>query len=345
MAAILEEAVWVGGERGVDETILSRLDLEVVSIPAAGLHGVGLKALPGNLLQLARGFFKSRSILRRVKPDVLFFTGGYLAVPVALAGWRVPSLVYVPDIEPGLALRSIARLADKIAVTAERSRDWFYDQEKVEVTGYPVRSELQVWTREAALEAFELDEDHPVLLVFGGSKGARSLNQALHAVLPELLKRAAIIHITGRLDWPRLQGKKENLPGDLAERYRMFPYLHERMGAALQAADLVVSRAGASVLGEFPHFGLPAVLVPYPHAWRYQRVNAEYLVERGAAVMVRDQELETELLATLTDLLDDEERLLRMKENMIQAAHPGAAQSIAALLLRISGAAQGEISR
>lgn len=337
----MDEILWLGGESKIDQDLLIRFGVNYQTIPAAGVHGVGLKTLPGNLYQLLRGLFKARGILREFKPDVLFFTGGYLAVPVALAGWSIPSVLFVPDIEPGLALRTIARLADVIALTAEQSRKYFRAKDKLVLTGYPVRSELKSWTRERALEVFQLQSDLSVLLVFGGSKGARSINQALAAVLSELLQDTQVIHITGKLDWDKLQTLPEEIPDKLRERYRIYPYLYHKMGAALSLADLVVSRAGASVLGEFSHFEIPAVLVPYPHAWRYQRINAQYLVDQKAAVMINDQDLNSRLLNTVQELIGEPERLQMMRENMAQAAKPDAAKSLVQLLLKVSGMNQG----
>jgi UDP-N-acetylglucosamine--N-acetylmuramyl-(pentapeptide) pyrophosphoryl-undecaprenol N-acetylglucosamine transferase len=108
------------------------------------------------------------------------------------------------------------------------------------------------------------------------------------------------------------------------------------MGAALTAADLVISRAGASTLGEYPLFGLPAILVPYPHAWRYQKVNADYLVQRGAAVMLEDGRLRDQLLPTVNDLLSDPQKLTTMRDAMQRLSHPQAAAEIGRQLLALS---------
>ena len=195
----------------METQLVERSGIPFRTIPAAGVHGIGLRTLPRNLWQLSRGVFASRRILREFKPDVLFFTGGYVAVPMALAGWKVPSLLYVPDIEPGLALNTLARFADKIAVTAEDSLALFSSSpERITLTGYPVRADLARWTRQAARKALNLSEESPVLLVFGGSKGARSINTAVMASLPALVEMAQIVHITGELDWPNVEEKAKN---------------------------------------------------------------------------------------------------------------------------------------
>jgi len=329
------EVLWIGGEGGMEAELVERAGIPFRPIPAAGVHGVGLRRLPGNLLRLARGYFAAHQILRSFRPDVLFFTGGYVAVPVGLAGRRIPTLLYVPDIEPGLALKTLARFADKIAVTAEDSRRFFPEPRKVVVTGYPVRATLARWQRPEAREAFALPKDAFVLLVFGGSKGARSINFALLDALDALLPHMHILHISGKLDWERVQAAAQSLPEEMRARYHPFPYLHERMGAALAAADLVVSRAGASVLGEFPLFGLPAILVPYPHAWRYQRVNAAYLADRGAAEVLEDARL-AELPQRVLALAQNAERREKMAQAMRSLAVPDAARHIADLLAEMA---------
>ncbi len=126
-----------------------------------------------------------------------------------------------------------------------------------------------------------------MLLVFGGSKGARSINQALAANLNQYLAEMHVIHISGQDNWEETQAQLSKLNEEQRAKYHAYPFLEEDMGAAFAAADLVVCRAGASTLGELPLFGLPAVLVPYPHAWRYQHQNAEFLRSHGGAVITR----------------------------------------------------------
>ncbi len=336
-----DDVLWVGGENGMEGEIISRLNIEYTNIPAAGLHGVGLKNLPGNLAKLFRGYLKAGRILREYQPDVLFFTGGYLAVPAAFAGRAKPSLVFTPDIEPGLAIRTISNLVSRIALSVDLSRQFTPPGKDVIVSGYPVRPKLLSWTQDQALEALELSSDLPVLLVFGGSKGARSINKALDAILPELLKEIQVVHITGRLDWEGIKINRDKLSADLQKNYRIFPFLHDEMGAALRSADLVVSRSGASILGEYPMFELPAILVPYPYAWRYQKTNAKYLVDRDAALMIRDEELKERLLPTVLSLIRNPERLNQMKSALKDMAKPEAAKMIARELITLAGNKEG----
>jgi UDP-N-acetylglucosamine--N-acetylmuramyl-(pentapeptide) pyrophosphoryl-undecaprenol N-acetylglucosamine transferase len=330
----------------MEAELVQRAGIPFRTIPAAGLHGVGLRAMPRNVTQLLRGVFASGRILREFRPQVLFFTGGFIAGPLAFAARtpflspqrHIPTLVYVPDIEPGVALKSLAHFADRIAVSAEDSRKYF--QKNVVVTGYPLRAGLRTWTRETACAALKLDAGRLVLLVFGGSKGARSINQAVLTHLPDLLKLAQVVHVTGQLDWETVKQARLALSPSQSANYHAFSYLHEEMGAALAAADLAVARAGASSLGELPLHGLPAVLVPYPHAWRYQKVNADYLAQRGAAIILADELLPQQLLRVVEDLLRNPSKRQAMQTAMSSLSRPDAAEAIADQLMALGGKLQ-----
>lgn len=337
------EILWVGSESGMEADLVKREGVRFEAIPSAGVHGVGLRALPGNLWRLWRGLLASMRVLRAFRPHALFFTGGYVAVPMAFASWLGgygKRLLYVPDIEPGLALKVLARFAHAIALTVEESRTYFSRQSALTVTGYPLRPQLERWTRPEALAALGLRGNLPVLLVTGGSKGARSINRAVAAGLPELLKSMQVVHISGKLDWEEMEQARKNLPPNLAEKYRLFPYMHDEMGAALRAADLAVMRAGASTLGELPLFGLPAILVPYPYAWRYQKVNASYLVERGGAELLADGDLAEKIVPAVNSLMDDPLRRSKMRTALQGLNRPEAAAHIAGLLLKLAGQAE-----
>jgi UDP-N-acetylglucosamine--N-acetylmuramyl-(pentapeptide) pyrophosphoryl-undecaprenol N-acetylglucosamine transferase len=319
----------------MEEELVKRNNIAFTTIPAGQVHGIGLRSLPRSLWLLWRGYWASRRILRQFKPDVLLFTGGYLAVPMAAAGLTTPKLLYVPDIQPGLALKALASFANRIAITAEEGRRYFRRKERVNVTGYPTRAGLADWLPAQAAELLGLNGGLPVVLAAGGSKGARSINRALVGILPELLKIAQVVHISGQTDWPEIQGVQAGLPADLAGNYHAMPYLHD-MGAALSAADLVISRAGASTLGEYPLFGLPAVLSPYPYSWVYQKVNAAYLEQRGAALVIANDQLPSQLLPVVSALLADPQRLAGMRSAMRSLARPDAAEKIASLIKALS---------
>lgn len=323
------EAIYVGGLGGIEEKLTARAGVRFAGIPAGGVHGLAPYQAAQSFVKLIRGSWATLRLGRRRRPSAVFATGGYASVPVALAAWvlGVPILVYLPDIEPGLAVRFIARLASIVAVTVEDSRAYL-PARNIVVTGYPVRTEFRDIDRTEARVVLGLPPTEPVLLVMGGSRGAHSINRALTGMLEQVLDMAQVVHLSGELDWPWVSRRRDKLPERLKERYHVFPYLHE-MGYALAAADLAVCRSGASTLGELPYFALPAILVPYPHAWRYQRVNAEWLTERGAATTMRDERLEGELLSKLQHLLFDRDLLAKMAERARALSRPDAAARLA----------------
>lgn len=320
----------------MEMNLVQHAGLPFRGIPAAGLHGVGIRRLPANLLQLMKGVSASRRILAEFKPEVLLFTGGYVAVPMALAGRKIPSLLYVPDIEPGLALKTLSRYASTIALTVEESKQYFNPKKHVAVTGYPTRPDLVNWNHADAFNKMGCKPELPVLLVLGGSKGARSINRALFPALPNLLDRCQVLHISGELDHEEAVAVQNGLKELHRQNYHLFPYMHEEIGAAFTIADLVVSRAGASILGEYPLFGLPSILVPYPYAWRYQKVNAQYLVDRGAALLVKNEDLQRGLLPTITRLLSNQGELQKMAAAVKTLASTNAASKIADLVRNLA---------
>jgi UDP-N-acetylglucosamine--N-acetylmuramyl-(pentapeptide) pyrophosphoryl-undecaprenol N-acetylglucosamine transferase len=294
-------------------------------------------------------------LIGELRPRAILGTGGYVCVPLFLAARArgVPTMVYLPDVVPGLAVRFLSRIATLTAVNVEDALPYLGlspDHGRAFVAGYPVRSELFALDKGACRWAFGLGDDLPVLLVYGGSRGARSLNRALEALLPHLLERSAIIHVCGRegdVSW--LQAAAEQLPERLRMRYKVYEYLasgEQSMVAAFGAADLAICRSGASTLAELPAAGLPAVLVPYPYV--HQDENADYLVRRGAAVKVADDEMlgsgspkEGALFRAVVRLFDDKHELQDMAERSRALARPDAARSLAEALLRLAARSDG----
>jgi len=325
-----DELWYMGRAEGVERALAERAGLAYIAVSAAPVRGTGPLRLLKNLASLLQGTTAAYSALRRVHPDAIFSTGGYVSVPVVLGGWllRIPSLLYLPDLEPGLAVRALAHVAKRVAVTNEEAAQHF-KAAKVVITGYPVRSEFTTLSREEARRRFSVSADK-VLLAFGGSRGASAINTAVEQALEGLLEIGEVLHVCGAQDSDRLEARRQELPGDRRARYHLFDYLHEDMPAALKAADLVISRAGASILGEFTTAGVAAILVPYPYAGQHQRQNAEYLADRGAAVILENDQLSGgTLLSVVSDLVQDESRLEALKQNAARLARPDAAPRLA----------------
>jgi UDP-N-acetylglucosamine--N-acetylmuramyl-(pentapeptide) pyrophosphoryl-undecaprenol N-acetylglucosamine transferase len=316
---------FVGGER-------AERDL----VPAAGfpLHAIAVEGLSrSNPLRAARAALKAvRAVvrclllLRRLRPDAVMGGGGYVAGPVGLAAvlLRIPLVLTEADSHLGLSNRLLARFARRVCLAFPIDGR---DDAHYLVTGRPVPPPCT--DRAAARAGLGIGEDETCVLVFGGSLGARSVNEAAIAAFAEVPFR--VLHVSGERDYTALEPR---VPGP---HYDLRPYLSP-FGPALAASDLVVARAGGSIFEVTAH-GRAAVLVPYPHATAdHQTGNARWMADAGAAVIVPDAELTPERLAAeVAELLADPERLAAMARASASLARPEAAAEIAAELRRSAG--------
>lgn len=331
------ELLYIGVRGRMDEQIVAPSGLPFEAVEARPLRvGSPLGALRG-LASLLLGTAQAWRLLGRFRPDAVFATGGYASVPVGIAA-RLrgrPLLVYLPDVRPGWAVRLLSRLATRVATTTEPSLADL-PSGKAEAVGYPVRDAFWSADRTEARRRLRLPWDEPVLLVSGASQGAHSLNVAVAEQVDALLGLCHVLHLTGRADEAEMRARRDRLTEDRRARYRVYGYLEE-MADAMAAADLAVMRAGASVLGELPAAGLPAVLVPGVYeAGHDQRANARYLAEQGAAAVLENDQLDR-LTSVVRELLADEPRRGAMAEAMRRLARPDAARRIAQMLRELSG--------
>ncbi len=335
----------MGEAGGIEETLAQRAGIAFSPIVTGQIRGRAPWQAARNLWRMRRGAQQTAAIIQEFDPDVAFITGGYVTAPVAWAVWnrsrrgkKLPLLIYLPDLTPGMAIKVTARLADRVAVSFPEVARYFPG--KAVVTGYPVRRELFEIDKQAARASLGLGQggvELPVLLAFGGSRGARSINRSVIAALPALLPQCEVLHISGDLDWPEVETAAAGLSSDLRARYHPYRYLNEEMLRALRAADLVIARAGASTLGEFPAARLPSILVPYPYAGQHQDANAAYLAGHGAALVVRDAELPLRLEKVVLELLADRSRLEGMAAAAGALARPDATANLAGLLRKLAG--------
>jgi UDP-N-acetylglucosamine--N-acetylmuramyl-(pentapeptide) pyrophosphoryl-undecaprenol N-acetylglucosamine transferase len=338
----LEDILWVGQSGGLEERVMARRGIRFRPLPTGPLRGMSPWRAAAGLGRMAQGAVRGRRLLGEFGADVVLATGGYVSAPMLAAAWRrCPSLIYLPDMTPGLAVRYLSPLATRVAVSFDRVLAHF-SPGKAFVSGYPVRRALVAADRRGARAQLGFTDDASVVLVMGGSRGARAINAALAAGLPDLLAGATVIHVSGQADHDWLCRRRGELPVALRERYRLYAYLYDEMPQALAAADVAVARAGASTLAEFPAVGLPAVLVPYPHSGAHQQPNADYMAERGAAVVLPEADVER-LVPTVLGLLGDGARREAMAIASRALARPQAAETLAAALWDLARAgAAGE---
>lgn len=335
----LADVLYVGAVGGLETSIVPRAGIRLSTVRAGALRGMGPLRAATSAVSLVHGSASALRILREFRPDVLLATGGYASTPAAVAARIVgcPILVYLPDIQPGLAVKFLSRLANKVAVSFEEAAKYF-PASKVVMTGYPVRPALFGGDRVSMRQRLGLDASRKTVLVLGGSRGARSINAAVAEALEPLLTMAQFIHMTGENDYEAAMESKSRLPAKLACGYHVFAYLHDEMVPALLAADLAVARAGAATMGEFAAAALPSILVPYPYSGQHQEANAVFMQSQGAARHLPDTELSGALLATAVgELLRDEANLRQMSESARRLARRYAARDIARQLAGLAG--------
>lgn len=336
---------FAGNVGGFERPLIAQSGVEFAAydeVQAGPIHGVNPLRMASSFVKLTIGTGQAFQVLGKHKPQAILSTGGWVSLPIALAAWvrRIPMLIFLPDIEPGLTIKTLRLFAKRVALTVPESAQYFRDGQTV-VTGYPLRQSMLdaagVDGRAAAIRHFDLDPARKTLLVFGGSRGARAINIGVVNILPQLLDaEIQVIHVTGTLDAERTAEQVKSL-GISSDLYRPFDYLHDDMARSMAAADLVVCRAGASTLAEFPLFGLPSILIPLAYSWRYQQVNADYLAERGAAIHLPEEQMDSHLLPTILDVLGDSTRLDTMRESASALATPDGALNVARELARLAG--------
>lgn len=287
------------------------------------------------------GFIQALWHLLWYMPDVVFSKGGYASIPVVIAAWiyQIPILTHESDSIPGIANRVIGKFSQRIAISYPRAKRYFVDS-KVLLTGNPVREEIKKGNKEVFFKKIGLTESRPVILVMGGSQGAQGINEAIVRSLPDILKRAQIIHQTGANNYDdiihlaRKFGIKEGHDG-----YFPFPFLElDDMKNAYAASNLVISRAGANSIAEIAANNKPAILVPLPSAANnHQSMNAYALAEVGGAIVLEENNLgEHILLQKIDRILQDNDFTNKLIENIGRFYHSDAADKIADGLIELS---------
>jgi UDP-N-acetylglucosamine--N-acetylmuramyl-(pentapeptide) pyrophosphoryl-undecaprenol N-acetylglucosamine transferase len=335
------EVLFVGTARGIEARVLPEEGWPLELVTVRGLKGRGVRGLLDALLLLPRAWAESRGILRRFRPDVVVGVGGYASGPVvataALQGR--PTAILEQNSVPGLTNRVLARVVRAVFCAFPDVRGRF-PATKVVPTGNPIRRALVERLGAATAGAAGGSDGAIRLLVFGGSQGARALNDAMIGVAPLLPQRfpgLRVVHQTGTADEERV--RTAYAAAGLGDAAVVRPFIRD-MAAAYAAADLVLCRAGATSLGELAVVGLPALLVPFPQATDdHQTWNARALVDAGAARLLPQAELAPErLLAELAAVADPETRS-RMAAAMRAAARPAAAATVYEELVRLASRA------
>jgi UDP-N-acetylglucosamine--N-acetylmuramyl-(pentapeptide) pyrophosphoryl-undecaprenol N-acetylglucosamine transferase len=311
------EVTFVGTSRGLESGIVPALGFKMRRIVARPLPtGKDIRLVLAGLYA-AVGLVQSLFILLVERPNVVVGTGGYASGPLVFAASLVgiPTLLIEPNVIPGRTTMMLARFVDRIALGFQESVRYFRKGTNLRVTGVPVRPGLVALTRDEGLRKFGLDPARKTVLVFGGSRGAHSINQAFVGAARVLQARPDLQFLvqTGEADYPEVAKSL----GELDLTCRAYPYLDD-IGYAYRASDLVVARAGASTVTEVAAFALPSILIPYPHATSsHQDENARLMEARGAAIVIKDRDLSGSVLAEaiISIIYDDPKRQMMSRHS------------------------------
>lgn len=340
------EILFVGAKRGLERDLVTKAGYAFRAVEISSFHrSMKPKEISHNLVSAKNLLFspaEARAIIKDFGPDLAVGTGGYASYPVIKAAHRmgIPTAVHESNAQPGLATKLLEPYADLIMVGFEPCRAFYKNKDKVVVTGTPVRGDFFTMTKAEARQKLGYTDERPVVVSFWGSLGAEAMNRQMaeYFYLEAEKEPFHHIHSVGMLGWQKMQdwvGKYGvNLKDHPAIDVREYIY---DMAAVMQAADLVISRSGASTLSELTALGVPAILVPSPNVTNHhQEKNAQVLADAGAALYLAEEKSSGKELFRLTaSLLKDRERLARMSAAMRSLGVPDATEKICSTVLTL----------
>jgi len=341
------EILFLGSDDGLETEIVPAAGFRLATIKAGKLRRyISWETITG-VMRVPVGMVEAINLVGQFRPGVAFTSGGYVAVPAGLAARfeRVPLLMHQQDVPPNLSNRLVAPLATRISVAFADSLTYFPARKTLQL-GNPLRQamlDVRQTPPPEARQALGFERQEPLLLVTGGSQGARHLNQTVGKALPDLLAHCQVLQISGNALYNETRELCESALAAQDEvvrrRYRLVAYLNEEMPLALQAADLVLCRSGASTLSELAALGKPSILVPLPPAIGSspQEANAEMFGRNQAARVMKDGDLKPQVLVeNVTSILASSTLLEAMSNAASSFAKPQATQEIAAEIVKIA---------
>lgn len=346
MRASGHEVAFAGTAEGVEARLVPEAGYDFFVLPSRGWDRSRPWTLVAGAAVMAWSALRALGLLGRLRPDCVIGFGGYVSIPVGIAARLrgVPLVLQEQNAVPGLANRWLSRWARSVAIAYEDSAPRLRHAERAVVTGMPVRPGVLAADGATWRARLGVPESDTVLLVFGGSRGARHVNEATIALRDRLLALpgVSVAHVAGRAEADAVRAALDALPSRDAGRYHVLDYESD-MGSAIAGADLVVCRSGASSVAEVTVLGRAAVLVPYPYATDdHQTLNAAAVVAAGGAVLVRDSELDGPAYAeAVLGLLRDGGRRASMAEASRGLGRPDAARRVAALAVEAAEEGKG----
>jgi len=315
----IEKVYYIGCPRNMEKEIALKEKFEFIPVSISGMPrklGFGLIKW---FFELNKAVCDAVIQLKKIKPDVILGTGGYVSGPVLIAAiiLRIPFVIHDPDAHPGIVNRLMAPWAKAVSVAFEEARNYI-NSKNIIVNGNPIRSNINNVEKEMALKELNLSTSKKTLLVMGGSQGAKTINSAMLKAAPVLINdyNLQIIHQTGKKNYDEyIEQLYYNWPEYNENPYYIARPYFDNMSIPLVAADLAISRAGSLSISELNLSGLPSILIPYPFAASdHQRHNAKALTKAGASAYLEDAECnQNNLIKMILEIFNDEEKLESMK--------------------------------
>lgn len=326
------ELAYIGTANGLEADIVPKAGIPFQSVDIQGFR----RKLSWDNVRTVKKFFqairRSKQLIQQFAPDVVVGTGGYVCGPVVYAAHKlgIPTLIHEQNVIPGLTNKFLARYADVVAISFEGSEHYFNKAACLVHSGNPRASEVAVADQakgRASLGIAEGDK-RPVVLIVGGSRGARPVNEAVIRMIPRILEQDvySVVYVTGEIHYEDVSRRV----GDVsADRLIIKPYIYN-MPEVLAASSLVINRAGASTLAEITALGLPSILIPSPYVTNnHQEANARWLEKQGAAKVLLEQELSAETLwQSICDIMEQGVRREAMSQAAARLGQPQAASRI-----------------
>ncbi|MBA4537609.1 undecaprenyldiphospho-muramoylpentapeptide beta-N-acetylglucosaminyltransferase [Bacillus aquiflavi] len=327
--------IYIGTENGLEKKIVTREKIPFKSIHITGFRRKLSFENMKTVYRFLKGVRDSKKILAQFKPDVVIGTGGYVCGPVVYAAAKlgIPTIIHEQNSVPGLTNKFLSRYVDKIAVCFNEAKN-FFPKEKVVMTGNPRASEVVHQDGEKGRISAGLTTCMPAVLIFGGSRGARPINEAVIKSLNILRNKPyQVLYVTGEAHYSEVK-KEVDLIGN-PKNVVIKPFIHN-MPEVLAGIDLTVARAGATTLAELTSLGIPSILIPSPYVTNnHQEKNARALCEHGAAKLLLEKDLTAAKLIQQIDIVMDQEVLTKMKTAAKNLGMPNAASNLYRLMIEL----------
>lgn len=332
--------LYIGSKSGIEKDYAEKENILYKSIRTGKLRrSLNIKNI-SDMFKVFIGIIESYFILKNYKPDLVFSTGGYVSVPVVIASKirSIPVIIHEQTVNVGLANKIASKFANKVAISFESSKKYF-PENKVVLTGMPLREEIFTGDKNECYKIFKLDKKLPLLYVTGGSQGSKFINDKIAEILKELLQKMNIIHQCGgtaiHKSYEELQTIRNNLPIELKERYVVKDYIYDELKHIFKAANLIIGRSGAGTVNECIALSKPSIFIPLPGTTKNEQVENAKLGERlgGAIVLYQDKLGAKDLFRTIMELFSDDESLKRMSANFKNSSRKAANKNIFNLIV------------